>query len=137
MRYLFDTDHAVALLRNHPTVRSRVEGLSDDAELYTSVITAAELFYGAYGAKDSVHRVEEVRRFLADVEVLGLDLEGSEIYGRLKARLRAQGQLIADNDLYIASIALRHELVLLTGNTRHYERLPGLRLESWLTSGAR
>ena len=51
-----------------------------------------------------------------------------------KAELRAQGQLIEDNDLYIASIALRHDLILLTGNTRHYERLPGLRIESWLQS---
>jgi tRNA(fMet)-specific endonuclease VapC len=111
-----------------------MEGLPDDAELYTSVITAAELFYGAYGAQDAPRRVEEVKRFLADVDVLGLDLEGTEIYGRLKAELRAQGQLIEDNDPYIASIALRHDLILLTGNTRHYERLPGLRIESWLQS---
>ena len=52
----------------------------------------------------------------------------------LKARLRAQGQLIADNDLYIASIALRHDLILLTGNLRHYERVSGLRVETWLVA---
>lgn len=134
MRYLFDTDHAVALLRNHPAIRPKIEGLPDEAELYTSVITAAELFYGAHGAQNVPRRVEEVKRFLADVDVLGLDLEGTEIYGRLKAELRAQGQLIEDNDLYIASIALRHNLILLTGNTRHYERLPALRVENWLQS---
>lgn len=132
MRYLFDTDHIVALLRNHAHIRSRITSLPEEVELYTSVITAAELFYGAHGARDSARRVEEVRRFLADVDILWLDLEGAEIYGRLKAQLRAQGQLIADNDLYIASIALRHDLVLLTGNTRHYDRLPGLRVENWL-----
>jgi tRNA(fMet)-specific endonuclease VapC len=134
VRYLFDTDHIVALLRNHSSIRSRIDGLPEEVELYTSVITAAELFYGAHGAKDPARRVEEVKRFLADVDILGLDLEGAEIYGRLKARLRAQGQLIADNDLYIASIALRHGLVLLTGNTRHYERLPDLQVENWLPS---
>jgi tRNA(fMet)-specific endonuclease VapC len=134
VRYLFDSDHAVALLRNHPSIRSTIENLPDDAELYTSVITAAELFYGAYGAQDSPRRAEEVKRFLADVDVLGLDLEATEIYGRLKAELRAQGHLIEDNDLYIASIALRHDLTLLTGNTRHYKRLPTLRLETWLKS---
>lgn len=80
MGCLFDTDHAVALLRNHPSVRSRIDSLPDDAELYTSVITAAELFYGAYGAKDLARRVHEVKRFLADVDILGLDLEGAEIY---------------------------------------------------------
>lgn len=108
MRCLFDTDHIVALLRNHASVRSRIDSLPEEVELHTSVITAAELFYGAHGAKDSARRVDEVKRFLADMDVLGLDLEGAETYGRLKARLRAQGQLIADNDLYIASIALRH-----------------------------
>jgi tRNA(fMet)-specific endonuclease VapC len=134
VRYLFDTDHAIALLRSHPALRSRIEGLPDAAELYTSVITAAELFYGAYAAGEPTRRVDEVKRFLADVDVLGLDLEAGEIYGRLKAELRAQGQLIADNDLYIACIALRHGLILLTGNTRHYQRLPNVRLESWLAS---
>lgn len=132
MRYLVDTDHAVALLRNHPPVRSRIEALPDDAELHISIITAAELFYGAYLAQDASRRVQQVKRFLADVDTLGLDLEGTEIYGRLKAELRERGQLIEDNDLYIASIALRHDLILLTGNTRHYERLPALRLETWL-----
>jgi tRNA(fMet)-specific endonuclease VapC len=132
VRYLFDTDHAVALLRNFPSVRSRIGSVPDDVELYTSIITAAELFYGAYSARDSSRRVEEVKRFLSDVEILGLDQEGAEIYGRLKAELRGRGQLIADNDLYIGSIALRHELTLLTGNTKHYERFSGLRLESWL-----
>jgi len=137
VKYLFDTDHAVALPRNHPAIHSKIDVLPNEVDLYTSVITAAELFYGAYGAKDAARRVEEVKRFLADVEILGLDLEGSEIYGTLKARLRAQGQLIADNDLYIASIALRHDLILLTGNVRHYERVPGLRLETWLIANER
>ena len=134
MRYLFDTDHAVALLRDLPAIRSHLGRLSAEAELYTSVITAAELFYGAASARDAPRRLDEVKRFLADVTVLGLDLDGAERYGRLKATLRAQGQLIEDNDLYIASIALRHQLILLTGNTRHYERLPGLQFENWLTA---
>ena len=47
MRWLFDTDHIVAFLRNHSSIRSRIESLPDEAELYISVITAAELFYGA------------------------------------------------------------------------------------------
>ena len=132
MKYLFDTDHAVALLRNSPSVRSKLESLPDEVELYTSIITAAELFYGAYGAQDASRRVGEVKRFLVDVEVLGLDQEAVEIYGRLKAELRARGRLIADNDLYIASIALRYDFILLTGNRKHYERLSGLRFESWL-----
>ena len=134
MRWLFDTDHIVAFLRNHSSIRSRIESLPDEAELYISVITAAELFYGAYGARETSRRVEEVKRFLTDVDVLGLDLEGAEIYGRLKAELKTRGQLIPDNDLYIASVAVRHSLILLTGNTRHYERLPDLRVENWLRS---
>lgn len=134
MRWLFDTDHIVAFLRNHSSIRSRIESLPDEVELYISVITAAELFYGAYGARETSRRVEEVKRFLADVDVLGLDLGGAEIYGRLKAELKTRGQLIPDNDLYIASVAVRHGLILLTGNTRHYERLPDLRVENWLRS---
>jgi len=57
----------------------------------------------------------------------------AEIYGRLRADLERRGVPLNDTDLMIASIALRHDLTLVTGNPRHFSRLPGLKLENWLT----
>ena len=60
----------------------------------------------------------------------------AEAFGKIRAGLRRQGNLIADMDLLIAATALVHDLTLLTGNTRHVARVPGLRLQQPSISGA-
>ncbi len=76
--------------------------------------------------------MQEVNTFLSDMEVLDLDLGAARIYGQLKAELARRGELLADNDLFIASIALSRNLTLVTHNTHHYERISNLGLEDWL-----
>ena len=132
--YALDTDHCIELLRGKDSVLSKLKSLDDDIEIevYTTTITAAELFYGAYRMPNPEQRMQEVNAFLSDMEVLDLDLGAARIYGRLKAELTRRGELLADNDLFIASIALSRNLTLVTHNTHHYERIPNLCLEDWL-----
>ena len=130
--YVLDTDHCIELLRGKDSVLSKLKSLDDDIEIYTTTITAAELFYGAYRMPNPEQRMQEVNAFLSDMEVLDLDLGAARIYGRLKAELTRRGELLADNDLFIASIALSRNLTLVTHNTHHYERIPNLCLEDWL-----
>jgi len=130
--YVLDTDHCIELLRGRDSVLSKLKSLDDDIEIYTTTITAAELFYGAYRMPNPEQRMQEVNAFLSDMEVLDLDLGAARIYGRLKAELTRRGELLADNDLFIASIALSRNLTLVTHNTHHYERIPNLCLEDWL-----
>ena len=129
--YVLDTDHCIELLRGKDSVLSKLKSLDDDIEIYTTTITAAELFYGAYRMPNPEQRMQEVNAFLSDMEVLDLDLGAARIYGRLKAELTRRGELLADNDLFIASIALSRNLTLVTHNTHHYERIPNLCLEDW------
>ena len=68
----------------------------------------------------------------SEIEVYNLDLGAARIYGELKAQLARRGELLADNDLFIASIALSRRLTLVTHNTHHYERIPNLCLEDWM-----
>jgi len=56
-------------------------------------------------------------------------------FGRLKVVLERQGNRVADADLFIASIALAQRATLITGNLRHYERIPDLLIEDWIRSG--
>lgn len=60
--------------------------------------------------------------------VLPYDVATARVYGRLHAELEAAGQILADADLQIAATALHHNLELVTGNLRHFERVAGLRL---------
>ena len=64
--------------------------------------------------------------------IMDFDAASAEVYGRLRSELERQGLPLADADLMIASIALHHDLTLISGNTRHFARVPGLKLENWL-----
>jgi len=130
--YVLDTDHCIELLRGNPLLLSRLATLSDEVEIYTTVINAAELFYGAYRSPEPERSLSEARAFLEDIHVLFPDLRAAEIYGRLKAELSRKGEPIPDNDLLIASITLSHDFILVTHNIRHYSRISDLKVEDWL-----
>jgi len=104
------------------------------SDQYTTAVTIGELLYGGArrGSADVVGRIRAVA--LAAHAVLPFDEAAAEIYGPLRADLEAIGQQLDDPDLYIASIALSRDLILVTGNVRHFSRVPGLRIENWLES---
>ena len=100
----------------------------------TSSVSLAELLFGAYRARS---RSEELLRMIArevpgNMWVLPFDEEAAEEYGRLGAHLEAQGTPIGEADTQIAAIALANDLAVVTGNVRHFERVPGLTVENWL-----
>jgi predicted nucleic acid-binding protein len=88
----------------------------------------------AYGAMHSSRPAQEILRlqhFMSDAVVLPVDARVSLEYGVLKSQLGAAGQLLEDNDLFIASTALCHSLILVT-HDKHFLRIPGLKIEDWL-----
>ena len=64
--------------------------------------------------------------------VFPFDENAAEEYGRLRAYLEAQGTPIGHPDTQIAAIALANDLTVVTGNVRHFQRVPGLAVENWL-----
>ena len=75
-----------------------------------------------------------VRAFLSSPapQVLLIDELAAEQFGRFKALLRRAGRPIGDIDLFIAGVAVRHGLTVVTNNTEHFARIPDLSLENWL-----
>jgi len=132
--YCFDTDVASALLRTNPPVDliSRVSLVPKD-EHHTTAITVAELLYGAERASSLtlVDRVHE--RVLCALVIVPFDVPAAEIYASLRVRLERAGRRLADPDLMIAAICLSRDLILVTGNVRHFSRVPELELENWLS----
>ena len=64
--------------------------------------------------------------------ILPFDEAAAEVYGPLRARLESEGRPLAEPDLRIACIALSRELTLVTGDLRHFARVPDLSVENWL-----
>jgi tRNA(fMet)-specific endonuclease VapC len=97
-----------------------------------TIITLAELKYGAYCSQKVSENLESILRFLKKVKVLPLNYDAVERFGKIKAELRRSGQGIQDFDLLIASITLSHGGVLVTNNVGHFKRINGLKYENWL-----
>lgn len=133
MSYCFDTDVISAVMRADPPLALiRRLALVAPAEQATTAVNLAELLYGA-ARKQSDRLERRVREVVVGaLAILPFDEVAAEQYGRLRARLEREGRRIDEPDLRIASIALSRDLTLVTGNTRHFARVPGLRVENWL-----
>jgi tRNA(fMet)-specific endonuclease VapC len=98
-----------------------------------ATITVVEVVKGFQ--KKAPDRVDELVNRLANEEILPLGLEAAVLAGRIFADLERVGQTIGRADPIIAGVAISHGLVLVTGNTNHFERIKALgydlRLENW------
>jgi tRNA(fMet)-specific endonuclease VapC len=131
MIYLLDTDTCVFALRGNKPVVERLTAMDADVAAI-SVITLAELHYGAAcSAQPSAnHRI--VDDFAGGLIVLGLNDEITRTFATFKAYLRERGILIDDLDLFIAATAHHYHLTLITHNLDHFCRLPELQVEDWV-----
>jgi predicted nucleic acid-binding protein len=133
--YCFDTDVVSATMRRDaPLPLVRRLAVVPVADQFTTSITLGELVYGA-ARKGSEELVERIRDLvLTGLAVLAFDQRAAELYGRLRAQLERDGRRLAEPDLRIASIALARDLTLVTGNVKHFQRVPELRVENWLAT---
>jgi len=133
--YLLDANIFSDLLKN-PTglaaARMAVATKRDPRRIFTSVVVAAEMHYGAK-KKGSEKTTADVRGVLANVEILPLGLDVIEHYARIRVELERAGTVIGANDLLIAAHALAADLILVTHNLREFSRVKGLKYEDWLT----
>ena len=127
---LLDTDTCIEILRGNQAVIDRRATVDD--EVATTWITAAELYYGAAKSARPDHHRELVTSFLQTLPLVDMDTASSRTFGEVKATLERAGQKLADADLFIASIALAQGAAVITGNRRHYERVPGIVVEDWI-----
>jgi predicted nucleic acid-binding protein len=131
--YCFDTDVLSAVLKRDPPLHL-IRRLSQvpPTDQFTTSITLGELLYGT-ARRGSATLEERVRDLIVRAaEVLPFDAHAAERYGPLRARLESEGQRLDEPDLRIASIVLSRGMTLVTGNIRHFGRVPDLLVENWL-----
>ena len=130
MAVLLDTDVSIELLRHNGHTLDCLARCED--EIFVSTITAAELYFGAYHSQRIEKNVRAVDDFLAQFPRLTLSDESSRIFGERRQRLIRQSTQVDTLDLLIASIALANDCSVVTGNTRHFKKIEGIRLENWI-----
>lgn len=133
--FLFDTDVITNILKKNPS-KILLERLAviPRQEQYISTITISEIVYGAVKSIRPEYHLNNLENILLpSVNVVGFDSKAAYICGRLRAELEKKGLSLNLADLEIAAISIAGEFVLVTGNTKHFERIPELRLENWIT----
>ena len=131
MMYLLDTNVCIHYLNgSSPAIREKLQTLHP-ADIALCSVVKAELLTGARKSRYPEKTLANVRKFLAPFRSLPFDDVAAEIYGVVRADLERRGMPIGPYDLQIASIALAHDLVLVTHNVQEFARITGLRIEDW------
>jgi len=132
--YLFDTDCLSNILKKDPSplLLKKLDVLPKDLQFTTS-INISEIYFGTCRSKNQtkILAVYEDKIF-PNVNILPFDTGSGKIYGRLKALLEKKGLSKSEPDLRIAAIAIQHNMILVTGNKRHFMKIPGLNVEDWI-----
>ncbi len=132
--YLFDTDCLSNILKKAPSplLIKKLETLPKDLQFTTS-INVSEIYFRAYRSRnqEKILKAYEDKVF-PNVNILPFDTGSGKIYGRLKALLEKRGLSKSEPDLMIAAIAIQHNMILITGNKRHFMNMPGLNMEDWI-----
>jgi len=130
-RYLLDTNICIYIRQRRPDeVLRRFQKLRP-GEAALSVITYGELLYGAAKSAQRREALERLRELIHLLPALSLPETAAEAYGRIRAELESQGQMIGNNDLWIAAHAIVAGLTLVTNNEREFRRVAGLRIQNW------
>jgi len=132
--YLFDTDTLSNIVKRRPSelLLFRLRDLPMSLQ-YTTSINIGEIYYGACRTlqRDKIIKAFEVHVF-PNITILPFNKNSGKAFGRLKALLEKQGIGCSEPDLRIAAIAIQHDLILITGNVKHFADIPDLSVENWI-----
>src|SRR5271170_477850 len=130
VRYLLDTNTASYVIKgNFPRVRERLLRIPM-ADVGISVVTEAELRFGAARRPEATTLKSVVEEFLLRVEVLPWNSEAARQYARIRVILEREGSPMGNMDLMIAAHAVAVEVVLVT-HDHVFRRVKGLKVEDW------
>lgn len=130
--YLLDTDICISFLKNQYSIKEKILEVGID-KCFISEITIAELTYGAEKSGNNAKHMKEVEQMEALFTVLPI-YDSIPLYAQQKVSLQKQGVLIPDFDILIGSTSIHKELVLVTNNEKHMERLDNVTIENWRKS---
>lgn len=129
--YMLDTDIVSYIMNGtSPALLQKLQTVPTSA-VCISAITKSEIVYGVEISPRQQKDRAALDFFLRHVEVLDYPAGAAADYGNIRAALKSRGTLIGPNDTLIAAHARFLSLILVTNNTREFERVPGLKIENW------
>lgn len=132
LKFLLDTNICIFTIKNRPqSVREAFK--RHHGQMCISTVTLMELIYGAEKSLQPERNLADVEGFAARLEVLDYGYKAAAHTGQVRAELAKAGTPIGPYDQMIAGHARSLGLILVTNNQREFDRVPGLRVEDWVT----
>jgi tRNA(fMet)-specific endonuclease VapC len=129
--YLLDTNICIYIRRERPQgVLERFKALAPGSTAI-SVITYGELIYGVRKSPNPDKAMTVLQELIALIPVLPIAIDVAKAYGTIRNDLAVRGELIGNNDLWIAAHAKSLGLILVTNNGSEFQRVDGLKIENW------
>jgi len=127
-RYLLDTNIISFYLKGDPSLKEKV--LNNIGSIAISIISYYEIVSGLQSI-NATKRIDEFDKFCELIDIVNLDKASILASCKIYSSLKKSGNLIDDIDILIAGIAKSNNLVMVTDNTQHFERIEGLKVENW------
>lgn len=132
IKYLLDTDIVIYWLKgDYPRINHKIKTIETEY-VSISTITAAELYFGAYNSSQREENISLIDELVPEIQLVAFDEKAGKVFGEIKAELKRGGNIISDSDLFIASVAVSNDMILVSNNERHFSRISELRLENWI-----
>ncbi len=130
-RVLIDTDILSYYFKGDKDVTENFDlYLQKNEIIEISVITYYEILGGLY-ARDAHNQLNVFKDFISENAVIPMTDNSASISADLYSKLRKSGKTVDDIDILIAGIAIDNDLTLITNNEKHFNRIPGLKIENW------
>ncbi len=130
MKYLLDTNICIHLFRGKKELFEKFNEVKLE-NCAISEITLAELIFGVENSQNPKKNLKTVATFAEQVKILPI-YNAIPFYAKEKVRLRKKGKMISDFDLFIGSTAVSNELIMVTENTKEFERIKGIEIQNWV-----
>lgn len=131
-QFLLDTNICIYIAKyNPPSVRERFQQYTAN-QLAMSVITLGELRFGAEKSQSKARALAVIDELAKLITLADITQEVADHYGDIRASLQKSGQIIGNNDLWIAAHARARNWILVTNNEKEFIRVDGLKVENWV-----
>ena len=134
VQYLLDTNICIYIIKYQPEiVRQYFEKHLPHRNILISVITLGELRFGAEKSQNKAKALGVIDELVSIIPVIELDENVAEHYAQIRKDLTSKGQIIGNNDLWLAAHARANNWVMVTNNEKEFLRVEGLNVENWVT----
>ncbi len=132
MIYYLDSNICVYFLKGlYPSIMKTIQNINPNNIKIPSIVKA-ELLYGAEISQQKTKNLSSINRFLEPFEIMPFDDDCSIVYSRIRSSMELKGTIIGPNDYIIAATDLARNGILVTNNTKEFQRIKNLKIENWI-----